>query len=525
MKKLMRNLTVLASSALVASGCTSAMKKTEAQADADIKQAETIFTNAQIKKPDSLVSMTHQVYLTGNSFKIEHVQKLPAAFKQNISYTASSQESTKETLTQIASITKQKLKISDDAVMVLSKLPVNSDGVKSYNGSLSDVLTQLLRKENLYWQYDKGQISIFQVETRIYALDAPTSTFSINNSISSNANSGSSDAQGAGSTNGSSAMNMNYGVKADSAWDAAVATIKNMLSKDGHLDVNPVEGYVTVTDNPERQRTIAEYISKINAKTGKKIAIRVDVYDVQNSTNASFGLNINAIINAMGDAYTFNTLPAVLPNNVTQGNTFSFTQKGDSNPSSIFTALNTLGKTTQVTGTTVYTISGQPAPVQNSTQTNYLKSVTSSVSNGTVTASAETGSVNTGYSMMITPRIQSDNQMLVNLNLQISTLTGINNVSLCPPSSSNNNNLLKDDNNSSNCQTLQLPVVHTKNFLESMVLKSGQSILIAGFQDGDTDVNTSSPFSTGAWMLGGSKSTSQTKTTTVVVVTPYLIGE
>ena len=38
MKKLTKNLLVLASSTVMATGCTSIMKKNEAQADADIKK-------------------------------------------------------------------------------------------------------------------------------------------------------------------------------------------------------------------------------------------------------------------------------------------------------------------------------------------------------------------------------------------------------------------------------------------------------------------------------------------------------
>lgn len=112
--------------------------------------------------------------------------------------------------------------------------------------------------------------------------------------------------------------------------------------------------------------------------------------------------------------------------------------------------------------------------------------------------------------MMVTPKIESNNQVMLMLNLQLSTLIAIKTLTASA---------------SDTASTIQGPVVDTKNFLESMVLHSGQSLLIAGFQDDKGASKVTSPGSTDYWFLGGGKSTNKTKTTTVIVVTPYIIGE
>lgn len=527
MKNIAKNLLVLASSTVVATGCTSIMKKNEAQADADIKKAETIYTDSQIKKPSSLVTVTNQVYLTGGSFKIEHVQQLPAVFRQHITYTAGASEDAVKIINNMGKMLGLDVRMSEDAAEKLLKSKSSAvQGLKAYDGTFSKILSEIVSKEGLYWNYQNGILKIFQVETKVYALDAPISAYSVNNNINSNAQSGTNDSQNSGSTNGTSAMNLNYSIKAASAWDAAVSTIKNMMSSEGKLDTNPVEGYVTITDNPERQQAISDYINKINEKTGKKIAIRVDVYDVQNKSGGSMGLNLNALIKTLSGNYNIVTSAAAAVSDGVNGtNSFSF-----NGTSAVFNALNQLGKTTQVTGTTIYTISGQPAPVQNSVQTNYMKSITNSRDNtGNVTQTVETGTINTGYSMMITPRIESNNQVLVSLNLQLSSLLGIATQCLGGGGSGTS---VQGKNFSVNTgaadvkctSSIQLPSVHTKNFLENMVLKSGQSILIAGFQDNDAAVQTNSLGDPSMWLLGGSKATMGSKSTTVVVVTPYLIS-
>ncbi len=72
---------------------------------------------------------------------------------------------------------------------------------------------------------------------------------------------------------------------------------------------------------------------------------------------------------------------------------------------------------------------------------------------------------------------------------------------------------------------MQISILHFMTGIENMVLHSGQSLLIAGFPDDKASSSVSSPGSTDYWFLGGGKSTSKTKTTMVIVVTPYIIGD
>ena len=307
---------------------------------------------------------------------------------------------------------------------------------------------------------------------------------------------------------------MDSSTKADSAWNSAVATIKNMLSPSGKLDTNPVEGYVTVTDNPQRQKEIRQYIKKINDKTNKKIAIRVDVYNVTTADTSQHGLDINAVTNALDGSVEWTSSTTANSISGDAASTLTFSDGGDH--SVVVSALNQIGKTSQTTGTTVYTISGQPAPIQNSIQQNYLRSISTSTSDTATTTSMEPGTITTGYNMTVTPRIASNNEILVSLNLQISNLVSLETFSVNPDSS---------DGGSSDTQQIQLPTIHTKSFFENMILKSGQTILIAGFQDDDAGANTNSLGDPNYWQLGGSKTTNHTKSTTVVVVTPYIIGK
>ena len=308
-------------------------------------------------------------------------------------------------------------------------------------------------------------------------------------------------------------MNLQYSVKEDSPWNAAMTTLKEILSPAGKIQGNPVEGYIAVTDTPDVQERVADYVQKINKKTNQKIAVRVDVYDVQTSNTSDFGLDVNAVASVLSnDQINVVTNPSSQLNQdlVDSFSTITVSSSSGSTHNAILSALNTLGKTSVVTGATIYTVSGQPAPIQSVQETTYLASSSTTLTQDSSQVSLTPGTVVTGYSMMVTPKIESNNQVMLMLNLQLSTLIAIKTLTASA---------------SDTASTIQGPVVDTKNFLESMVLHSGQSLLIAGFQDDKGASKVTSPGSTDYWLFGGGKSTNKTKTTTVIVVTPYIIGE
>lgn len=508
MKKIFKPTLALASLTTIMSGCAT-MKQNEAATDAAIKKTETIYKQSEIKKPDSLVSNSNQVYLAGNAFKIQKKVILPPVFNKTVTYTTATNETPVQTLEYIGKMLDINVRLTPEAKKVI--LADNAlISANSYHGSFKKILNQIVTKSGLFWEYKDGSVKVFSVETKVYSLDAPISDFNVKSSIASTTDTNTDGSDSA--TDGTTSVNMDTTTKADSAWNSAVATIKNMLSPEGKLDTNPVEGYVTVTDNPQRQREIRDYIRKINDKTNKKIAIRVDVYSVNTDNSSEHGLDINAITSALGGSVSLTSSTAAQA--TADAASITFSDGGDH--SVVLKALNQIGKTSQTTGTTVYTISGQPAPIQNSIQQNYLRSIsTTTTTDAGTTTSMEPGTFTTGYNMTVTPRIASNNEILISLNLQISSLVNMATFSSTPSS----------DGDSSSGQQIQLPTIHTKSFFENMILKSGQTILIAGFQDDNASTSTSSLGNPDQWALGGSKATEHSKTTTVVVVTPYIIGK
>jgi len=508
------SISICVSALLVACSIQKANDKYE---DKTVKKAQTIYDKNRIKNPSSLVTNSDQIFLSNEHFVIAPKQELPETFQQHVVYSTGMNETLSQTFSNISKLTHVPIVLADDKHTTTILQKPNSSGVSVYQGTLEQVIGQLATQAGLYWNYQKNKVNVFLLETKIYALDAPIASYTSNSSISSasstsgSGNSGSSSSSS--SVDGSSDMNLQYSVKEDSPWNAAMTTLKEILSPAGKIQGNPVEGYIAVTDTPDVQERVADYVQKINKKTNQKIAVRVDVYDVQTSNTSDFGLDVNAVASVLSnDQINVVTNPSSQLNQdlVDSFSTITVSSSSGSTHNAILSALNTLGKTSVVTGATIYTVSGQPAPIQSVQETTYLASSSTTLTQDSSQVSLTPGTVVTGYSMMVTPKIESNNQVMLMLNLQLSTLIAIKTLTASA---------------SDTASTIQGPVVDTKNFLESMVLHSGQSLLIAGFQDDKGASKVTSPGSTDYWLFGGGKSTNKTKTTTVIVVTPYIIGE
>jgi type IVB pilus formation R64 PilN family outer membrane protein len=507
MKSMIKITAFLLGFSLVLTSC--AIQKENSKKSAEgVDRAQEIYKKGKAQGKDSLVSKSDQIFISDNILKVDHTTPLPPLFKKNILYTTADHESLTTTISNISKLTKQSI-VLDGSAKKTANTATPSAGMISYRGKLELVLTQICDKDNLYWSYKKGVVTIFSLETKMYELDAPVGSFSLSNKISSTSDPAGSG--GSSSVGGNSSMSLDYTVKADSPWSAAVATIKTMLSTHGKLNSDAVEGFITITDTPKIQKKVDTYVQRINNRTNKKIAVRVDVYDVQTDSSSDFGFDVNSLVNVLSNEVEISNDMTGFLNANNSGSFTAFNFKGTGNNSNvILDALNTIGKASEVTGTTVYTVSGQPAPIQSTQAQNYLASVSTQTTDGTVSTTMEPGTVVTGYSMTVMPRLQSNRQILVNLDLQISSLIEIQNFSV-------------DGSDSSNI--IQLPKTKNKNFLESMVLQNGQSILIAGFQDDMVNSSTASPTTMDMWGAGGAKTTQHTKSTTVIVVTPYIIGD
>src|SRR5204863_1303713 len=136
--------------------------------------------------------------------------------------------------------------------------------------------------------------------------------------------------------------------------------------------------------------------------------------------------------------------------------------------SMIINALSTQGKVRKETSASVATLNHQPVPVQVARQTAYLKSSQTTISaNVGTTTSLSPGVVTSGFTMTVLPNVLDNGTVMLQFSTDISTLRQITTVS---------------SGGSSSSSQIQTPEIDTRNFLQRVAMKSGQTLVVSGFE-------------------------------------------
>ena len=140
------------------------------------------------------------------------------------------------------------------------------------------------------------------------------------------------------------------------------------------------------------------------------------------------------------------------------------------------------------------TNNGQPAPLQVVQKQAYIKSAGATTTETSTTTTIEQGTVNTGFSLSILPRILKDDKILLQYSINISELVGLDTVT-------------------SGDQTVQTPEINTRDFLQKVSVKSGDTLIISGFERVMSSYEKS---------IGGSKD-DLNDDSIVIILTPVII--
>lgn len=579
-----RLLSSLRSSAMVAmvcalAACDSNFITTQEDLAKDSNKSQELYNKTnQVQNKQSTIEHTDSYMVAQHSFEIQKDVVLPPVFSRKIIYSSASQESFSTILADLYSQTGIKFKFTPDAISYLSAEGDNggprlsaassstsqggfatesgSGGSSSlesaaieiggsevaaslgilknimmnlqYEGTFKGLVERFVAGFNIYWEYEPETMSVtfFRTQTKVLALDVLPGVTTFSNQMSSSSTMGGSGDTG-GNLNSGAVMEVTYKQLESNTWKDTVSTIAAMLSSEGRVTPNPRSGYLAVTDIPERLARVEDFVNKINDKARRKIAVKVDVFNVELDAKTDYGVNWDAVIDALGGNVSLSSLNggrSPLSNfGGQQIDTMKFAYTGSGffdSAELIFGALSQQGDASKVTGTTIYTVNGEPAPVQIVTRSDYVKEITFSAisdQSSTTEVAITPGTIVSGFFMVVTPTILSDNQILLNLSLSLSTAdtTSPERKETICPSGQTNQDL---------CPQITLPEVKSKNFMESVTLNAGQTVILSGFQELDNQVGVESVASPQFWMLGGSKATNSSKITTVTVITPYVVG-
>ncbi len=477
--------------------------------DASVMAANMLEKAALPDTPEVIdtVRTKSEIWLGNTSSKISEGEPLPARFEtENAVTLVTNQElGLFEIAKKITGLTGLLVRVDD---LLLDNGGTSNLGAEtamsvSYHGRLSGLLDQVASRFGLYWRYKRGIINFYEMETRSFTVYALPVESSVKNAISNSGSGGSK-----GESIGSSTSDISSDVTLE-AWKQIEETISNMIPSSSKMSISSTNGTITVTAPPDTLVKVGRYVRDINEKLGRQVAITVRVLQVTLNKDHNYGLDLNAAFKNLGSwkniAFQGATvLDASKLSGVLSG-TFS-TNHVDVD--AVVQALSTQGDVAVVTTATVTTMNNKVAPVQVSKNQDYISKLeTTTDGQGVVTYSTETETLNTGFNMDVLPRILDHGRLLLMFSMTLNTLDEM--VDYVLPGSGGD--------------TLSLPKTATRGFTQELIMRSGSTLVVTGFEETRDKLDKEGTGSADFIWLGGKRASEMERSVLVILITPEVL--
>jgi len=377
------------------------------------------------------------------------------------------------------------------------------------DGDLKGLLDMAAARFGVSWKHAHGVIEFHHVDTRTFQVNAVPGDSALNATVGGGS-SGSGDGGTAApaSNGGSNSNSQSTAVRSQlSVFASLEKSVGGMLSPHGNVVSSPATGTLTVTDTPAILARVEKFIERENRTLSKQVMINVTVLAVSLTEEDNYGLNWDVVYNDLFRRYGIsNTFGAGQNSTSFSAGILNTSGSKFAGSSMIINALSTQGKVRKETSASVATLNHQPVPVQVARQTAYLKSSQTTISANVGSSTSITpGLVTSGFTMTVLPSLLDNGTVMLQFSTDISTLRSINTVS---------------STTATGGSQIQTPEVDTRNFLQRVAMKSGQTLVVSGFEQMEGGVDRRGTGVPSNYLLGGGVAARSNKEVIVILVTP-----
>lgn len=367
----------------------------------------------------------------------------------------------------------------------------------SYSGKLSGLLDQVSGMLGADWVYEGGRIKFQGPQTVTYTLWAlPTTT--------SNQSGVGNGAEGAFGGSSPAVTTSTYEVDYWSTFETGLQAI--VPSGDAAFAVNRGAGTIVVTGREATHRRVQAFIEGENQRLSRQVAVKIDVVAFTRTRSDAKSSNLKLALDAAAQDLKLSVLTPTNPieNSIGLG---AEVISGDATGSVGFlNALAKQGRVSILNSVTVTASNNTPTPMSITSDKAYLAGVTTTQTDEGEETSLESGLISTGINAVVTPRILSSGDMILQYTMNLSELKNIENFSTGDGASQ-----------------IQLPEVTSRNFMQTVNISSGSSLVIAAFNQETARNESNGPFNPAFWGLGGKASYSVEDTRVMVIMTPVVL--
>lgn len=404
-----------------------------------------------------------------------------------------------------------------------------------FQGTIKGALDTLAEKAHIFYFIDEHTINWSMFETRTFniAFMPGTSNYFVGQQANQSGFGGGSGSQYNQSNDVHSNLNDDQYSNLQGAlsiWDDLRQALNELKSDQGTVVVSEASTSVTVKDRPDNVAAIAEYIKKLNTMLSQQVAIKVEVIDVTLNKEYNIGIDWDVIANTLDTRFNLRAPLASATdisaqNAIRDGSSSAVSSfiigKGDAK--TLISALDQQGKLNVVTRPQVVTLNNQIASIRITTDTAYVKQVSTTVINdGGTTSSIEPGTVTEGFTLYVLPKIKNQD-VYMQISSTLSDLLAIQKEDNEPTSfeaeQAENNKNNKNNNNSNQFVAIQVPTLAQKVFNQRSVVRSGTTLVIAGFKRLRDATARATLFG-----IPSGEGAEQQNVETVVLITPVILS-
>jgi len=393
-----------------------------------------------------------------------------------------------------------------------------------YDGPLRGLLNLVASRSGTFWKFADGNIEFYLTDTKVYQINAlpgvATMSASISNAGNTGTSSGASGGTNSSTTNGSTSQTAGLTASLDlytSIEDSVNTILAETQSAGGSgtnlnvptsVAVNQAAGEIIVTATPPELQSVDNLLTPLNQELAKNVMIDLHIYSVQLSDDNNYGLNLAAAFQDVASRYGLSFSSVQAPSLSTGGGTLSAailsapaTGQGGltTTTSGVVQALATQGNVSLVTDGSVLALNGQPTPLQVAQNKAYLaSSSTTETSNVGSSTTLTPGSYVVGFQGTFLPLIRGD-QILLEYNVNLTQDLGLQTLT------------------ASNTE-IQLPQTAVQSFMQRVALRSGETLVLSGFDQDSDQTNNTGTGSANFFLLGGGRSVTHSKQALVVVI-------
>lgn len=370
-----------------------------------------------------------------------------------------------------------------------------------YTGPLSGLLDQVASQVGADWEYRGGRVKFLGAQTVTYTVWALPGSSSTNSEIGGD---GSSAVFG-GSRPATTQRNIesDYWAELEAGLDAIIPQIGSRYA------INRSNGTIVLTAFQNVHERVASFVERENARVSRQVGVKVDILAFRSNDSDDRSTSLNVLFQSVSRGLGLEvTTPPNQIDGTGIGTTILENDRGLTEnlvgTTAVIRALSRKGKVSLLDSVSVIAMNNAPTPVSIMSERAYIAGTSRTETDSGTSTEVDTGIINNGVNMVVTPRILSSGEVNLNYTLNLTTLTGL-------------------ETFETESTTVQLPEVETRNFMQSLNMDSGSTMVIAAYDSERNTREAAGPFNPRLWGLGGSDGYSTENTRIMILMTPVVI--